>query len=306
MRRNQKKMLITGVSGLLGSNLAYHFKDKYRVLGLYNSHPVAINGIKTKKADVTSRASFDEIIADFNPDTVIHCAALADIDFCQTNKELADRINIYGTRIVTDSIKKRDAKLIYISTDSVYDGIKGDFSENDDINPLNYYGLSKYKGEKEAITKRNSLILRTNLFGWNIQNKYSLAEWIVNELFNNRSINGFTDALFSTLYTFELAKIIDMLIDRDIVGLYNCGSSSSLSKYEFGVQIAEYFNLDKCLITPTSIDEFNFKAKRGKNFTLNVNKLVKDLNYTPPDVTYSIKRFYMDFRKGVQKKLKTF
>lgn len=306
MKKYQKKVLITGVSGLLGSNLAYYFKDKYRVTGLYNSHPVAIDGIQTKKVDVTSRESFGEIITDFNPDIVIHCAALTDIDFCQTYKELTDRINVYGTRVITDGIKEKDAKLIYISTDSVYDGIKGDFSENDDISPLNYYGLSKYKGEKEALTKRNSLILRTNLFGWNIQNKYSLAEWILNELSNNRSITGFTDALFSTLYTLELAKIIGMLIDRDVVGIYNCGSRSSLSKYEFGVQIAEYFNLDKFLITPTSIDEFNFKAKRGKNLTLNVDKLVNDLNYTPPDVTDSIKRFYIDFKKGIPKKLKTF
>ena len=125
----KKRLLITGVSGLLGNNLAYYFKDKYRTLGLYNSHPVTIDGIRTQKGDITSRSLFNKIISEFNPDIVIHCASLTDVDFCETNKELTDRINVSGTKNVVDSVLHRDTKLIYLSTDSVYDGIKGNFSE---------------------------------------------------------------------------------------------------------------------------------------------------------------------------------
>jgi len=300
----KKRILITGVSGLLGNNLAHYFKDIHSVLGLYNSHPVAIDGAQTQKRDITSKVALNKAVSRFNPDIVIHCASLTDVDFCEVNRELTDRINVFGTKTATDSIRGNKAKLIYISTDSVYDGVKGNFSETDSANPLNYYGLSKYKGEQEVLKRPDSLILRTNLFGWNIQNKFSLAEWILHELSNNREIKGFKDVCFSSLYTFELAKILDEAIVKGLTGIYNCASASSLSKYDFAVHIADGFNLNKSLIKPISVDDFNFKAKRGKNLTLNIDKLTNDLNYSPPAITESIEAFYRDFKGGLPEKIK--
>ena len=300
----KKRILITGVSGLLGNNLAYYFKDKYTILGLYNSHPVIIDGIQTQKGDITSKSLFSKIISEFNPDIVIHCASITDVNFCEMNKELTDRVNVFGAGVVTDSVGDDNIKLIYISTDSIFDDAKGGFSENNAVSPLNYYGLSKCKGEKKVLKKSNSLILRTNFFGWNIQDKFSLAEWILSELSNNRMIKGFKDAYFSSIYTFELAKILDMAINKDLTGIYNCASASSLSKYDFAVHVAERFDLNKSLIKPISIDEFNFKAKRGKNLTLNIDKITKDLNYSLPTITESIEAFYRDFKEGLPEKIK--
>ncbi|MCM8782387.1 MAG: aminotransferase class I/II-fold pyridoxal phosphate-dependent enzyme, partial [Candidatus Omnitrophica bacterium] len=299
----KKKILITGVSGLLGNNLAYYFKEKYKILGIYNSHPVIIKGIQIQKGDITSGNSFGMIIREFSPDIVIHCASLTDVDFCEMNKRLADKINVFGTKVVSDSIKD-NVKLIYISTDSVYNGAKGNFSEEDTVNPRNYYGVTKYRGELEVSKRPNFLILRTNFFGWNIQNKYSLAEWIFNELSNNREIKGFKDAYFSSIYTFEFAKILEMAIQKDLTGIYNCASRTSLSKYEFAVELADFFNLNKALIKPISIDDFNFRAKRGKNLSLNISKLIDDLNYRPPTLIESIEAFYRDFKKGMPVRIK--
>ncbi|MBU0477144.1 UDP-4-amino-4,6-dideoxy-N-acetyl-beta-L-altrosamine transaminase [bacterium] len=304
MQSNKRRLLITGVSGLLGNNLAYYFKDKYNILGMYNSHPVIIDNVRTKRADIISATLFNKTVNEFMPDVVIHCASLTDIDFCEMNRELTDRINVFGTKVVTNSIKSNDVKLIYISTDSVYDGIKGNFSENDAVNPRNYYGLTKYRGEQIVLKKLNSLILRTNLFGWNIQDKDSLAEWILTELSNNRHINGFKDACFSSIYTFEFARILDRIIDKDLTGIYNCASKSSLSKYEFAAHIANRFNLNKSLIKPISIDEFKFKAKRGKKLTLNVDKLESKLNCVLPTIGMSIESFFRDFKKSLPEKIK--
>ena len=121
------------------------------------------------------------------------------------------------------------------------------------------YGLSKYMGELEVLKKSETLIMRTNIFGWNIQEKYSIAEWILNELSNKKQIKGFRDAYFSSIYNFDLAEILDIAIDQDLTGLFNCGSSTSVSKYEFALQIADRFKLDKDLIHPISIDDFDFK-----------------------------------------------
>lgn len=294
--KTNKKMLITGVSGLLGNNLAFYFRNKYEILGLYLNHAVSIEGIKTQKMDLLLKTMFHDTIIDFNPDVVIHCAGITDIDFCEKNKEITDNINIIGTRNVTEAVKSKDSKLIYISSDSVYEGNRGNYLETDQVNPQNYYGISKYKGELEALRKKNTVVFRTNIFGWNIQNKNSLGEWIIKELKEKRKIHGFKDVYFSSIYTFIFAKIIDMAIGRDLKGTYNCGSSNSISKYEFAINIASQFRLNKKLIEPISIDDFNFAAKRGKNLTLVVDKLQNALTYDIPSIYDSIKAFHRDYK----------
>ena len=304
MDRAKTRLLITGVSGLLGNNLAYYFKDKYEILGLYNSHPVIINGIQTEKCDIAGRDSIRRIICEFKPSIIIHSASLTNVDKCEIDKDVTKKINILSTKYLVECVMDKDVKLIYISTDAVYDGGRGDFSENDKVNPLNYYGQSKYEGELEIAKKENFLIFRTNIFGWNIQKKKSLGEWILDELHANRKINGFKDAYFSTIYTLEFARVIDIAIQKDLSGLYNCGSADSCSKYEFAQKIAGYFKFDVNLINPISIDEFNFRAKRGKNLTLNVNKIQRELDYKIPTIDQSLKVFYKDYKKGLPEKLK--
>lgn len=297
-------MLITGVSGLMGNNLAYYFKNKYEILGLYCAHPVSISEIKTKKCNLLHHDSTGKIIQQFDPSIIIHCASLTNVDQCESNPELTNKINIISTKSIVEIISEKDVKLIYISTDSVYDGIGGNFSESDSINPLNCYGRSKYEGELEVLRKKESVVLRTNLFGWNIQEKRSLGEWILNELKSGRKIQGFKDACFSTIYTLELARVIDMVIQSQLCGIYNCGGTDLCSKYDFAMKIADRFSLDKELIAPISIDDFSFKAKRGKNLSLNVGKLQKALDYKLPTIDQSIDKFYRDYKCGLPEEIK--
>lgn len=304
MKQNSNKLMITGVSGLLGNNLACYFRNKYEILGLYCSHPVSIAGIKTEKVDLLYYNLANQVIHEFDPAIIIHCASLASVDECESNPEYADKINILVTKNIVESIKDKDIKIVYISTDAVHDGIKGNFSETDYINPLNCYGRSKYKGELEFQKINNYLIIRTNFFGWNIQEKKSLGEWIIEELNLGRRIKGFKDACFSPIYTFELARCLDIAIQNNLSGIYNYGSSDSCSKYEFALRIADRFSFERSLIEPISIDDFDFKAKRGKNLSLNVNKLQKALKYRLPTIDQSIDEFYKDYRCGLPKEIK--
>jgi len=297
-------MLITGVSGLLGNNLADYFKNKYEILGLYCSHRVSITGVQTRKCDLSSLNSIKDIIGKFNPSIIIHCASLTNVDQCENDPEITDKINVISTKNIVDIISDKDTKLIYISTDSVYDGVEGNFSENDNVNPLNCYGRSKYEGELEVLRGKKSVVLRTNLFGWNIQEKKSLGEWILDELKSGRKIQGFKDASFSTIYTLELARVIDMVIQGQLSGVYNCGGADSCPKYDFAMKIADRFDLDKELIIPISIDDFQFKAKRGKDLSLNVDKLQKALNYKLPTIDQSVDGFYRDYKCGLPEEIK--
>jgi perosamine synthetase len=303
MKNAIRKILITGVSGMLGSNLAYYFKDNYDILGLYNTHPVEIKGIHIQQADILSVDSLKNVIQDYKPDIIIHCASLTDIEYCETRKEKTDLVNVIGTKNIVDSVNNVNTKIIYISSDSVYEGVAGNFSETDPVIPQNYYGLTKYKGELEVLKRSNSLILRTNIFGWNVQDKFSIAEWILHELTEKTQINGFKDVYFSSIYTFDLAKILEKAIEQDLAGIYNCGSSDSISKYEFARLLATRFNLDEKLIHPISIDDFKFKAKRGKNLSLNVSKLTNALSCNLPRIHDTVEAFYQDFIDGLPGKM---
>ncbi len=304
MSRAKTRLLITGVSGLLGNNLAYYFKDKYEILGLYNSHPAIINGICTEKCDITNKDSIKRTIHEFNPSIIFHCASITNIDQCEIDKESAKKTNVLSTISIVESIIDKDIKLVYISTDAVYDGVKGDFSENDSVNPLSYYGRLKYEAELEVSKKGNSLIFRTNIFGWNIQDKESLGEWVLDKLKVNENVNGFKDVYFSSIYTLEFARVIDIAIQKDLSGVYNCGSADTCSKYEFAQKIAKLFKLNENLIFPISIDEFNFKAKRGKRLNLNIEKLQQKLDYKLPTIDQSIEIFYKDYKCGLPDEIK--
>ena len=309
---DHQKMLITGISGLLGNNIAYYLGKKYDVLGLYHDHPVTIKGIRTDQCNLLEREAVQKILKTFGPDIIIHCASLTNVDECERDLESTRTINVKPIKNLVTAINKAETHLIYISTDSVYDGIKGNLSEEDQVNPLNIYGQTKLEGERAIGEWPWSLVLRTNLFGWNIQEKKSLGEWILFELSANKSINGFQDAIFSTIYTMELARVIDIALQKGLTGVYNCGSSDACSKYEFALKIADRFGLDQSLIKSISIDDFQFQARRGKNLSMNTKKIQEDLDYHLPSIDQSVDKFYRDFKcglpaeiKNIPKKIKT-
>ena len=304
MAQEKKRMMITGVSGLLGNNLAYYFRDRYDILGLYNAHPVRIPGVGTERCDLLDRKSVKDRIVEYAPHILIHCASLTNIDECERNKALARKIHVSATRDIVESLKDRDMKLIYISTDAVNDGGRGHFSEETHgLEPKNQYGITKLEGEQEVLRKEGALVFRTNIFGWNIQDKRSLGEWVLQELRAGKGIKGFQDARFSTIYTMELAYVIDLAIEGNLVGVFNCGASDACSKYAFAQKIAEHFGLDKSLITPISIDDGPFEGKRGKDLSLDVSRLENALGYALPSIDYSVERFYRDFMIGLPERI---
>lgn len=294
------KILITGVSGLLGNNLAMYLSGFSKVMGLYHHHAVSIPRVLMQKCDLCDSDEVSNTVNEFDPDVIIHCASLTNIDQCE---ETRDNTNIITTENIIGSIQP-SCYVVHISTDSVYDGVKGYFDESDPTFPCNYYGKTKLDSESLVLNHENSLVLRTNIFGWNIQDKQSIGEWILAEFDAKRSINGFNDAKFSSIYTFEIARIIEQAIDQKLKGVFNCASRNNCSKYEFALKIAEQFNLDKSLIKSISIDDHRFKARRGKNLSLNVTKLETTLDTKLPTIESSIEQFYRDYQCGLPARIK--
>jgi len=252
------------------------------------------------------KAEVEKVVNDLCPEVVIHCAAQTNVEACEKDPDQTEQMNVLATKNITGSILGQNIKLVYISTDLVYDGIKGHFSEEDPIVPPNIYARSKLKGEEEVLKAPGTLVLRTNFFGWSVFNERSLGEWVIRNLAAQEQIKGFKDAIFSSIYTFDLAKLMDQAVQEDLSGIYNLGSGSSLSKYDFAVTIAGQLGLDASLVAPASIDNFTFKAKRSKDLSLDVSKIEKDSGIRCPLIEESIGRFSEDYQKGKPDEFKAF
>lgn len=291
--KEKKRVLILGVSGLLGNNLAQAWRHDMDVYGSYHQHAVFFDGIKTLPLNLLDEKALRNEINTIRPDYLVNCAALTNIDYCEDHPEESRQLNVDLVRHLVEAIDEQSIKLIHFSTDNLFDGVKGNYTEVDDVSPTNVYGQTKYEGEIEALKHPEAVVARINIFGWNVQEKCSLAEWGIRELSRGKKIKGFTDALFCSTYTYDLAKILQQALDINISGLIHMVSSSTESKYDFLMTLADLFGFDQSLIEPTSLDAFDFRARRGKNLSLSVKKLSNLINDIPT-VKQSLYQFYMD------------
>jgi dTDP-4-dehydrorhamnose reductase len=198
-------------------------------------------------------------------------------------------------------------KFVHISTDAVFDGKSGNYSEHDLTNPLSVYAKSKRAGE-ENVQSQNSdaIIARVNFFGWSLSGTRSLGEFFVNNLLSRNPINGFTDVHFCPLYVSYLSDLLLEMVRVDLSGIYHVVSSDHMTKYEFGCAIAHQFELDQALIHPISVTKSNLKAERSLNLTLSTKKLSIDLNRSIPTTLDGIKQFYEDYQSGFAQKIRNY
>ena len=189
----------------------------------------------------------------------------------------------------------KETKFIYISTDQVYGNLSNCSENIINPQPINEYGKTKLLGEKKVQEHCiEYMIIRTNIFGWNIKPaSASFAEWIYNALKNEKKINLFTDYYFSPIYTKYLAEIIIKLVQINFFGLINIGSLEPCSKFKFAKELAYQFNLSDSSLLKGSLDDHSFIAQRNKNLTININKLL-GLGFEVPTYEESIKYFVKD------------
>ncbi len=282
---------ITGASGMLGSALVDHLSLSYKVFATSRRKGVEGKNIEWDCFDLTDIKLLNEWLEEIKPDVVIHCAAIVDVDACENNVESATKLHVETTKIMVNYLDINDGKLIYISTDSVFDGQKQrSYNEDDLVSPLNVYAETKLMGEQAVLSMNNGLVLRSEIIGWTQKGSISFAEWVLKSLIDKTPLSLFYDVYFSPLTVDDLSFIIQEIIETPIFGLYNCTSSDSISKYDFGKKMAEIFQLPDLNISRISVDEMNFKAKRPKNMALNSDKLSDKLKYDIPSAIDSIVR----------------
>ena len=300
------RILITGTGGLLGSNLALEAASDHTVFGVDRSCPQKTTAFTPVAADLLEPGIVERILEDTQPDWVIHCAAQANVDACEHDPENARKLNTELPRKLAQLVARGGARLLYVSTDAVFDGQKGEYTETDSPNPVNVYAQTKLDGETAVLdASLNAIVARINIFGWSPSGKRSLAEFFFNNLDAGNQIKGFTDIFFCPVLVNDIADLFYQMLDKGLSGLYHVVSSESISKYDFGVAIARRFGFDPGLITPISVTQSGLRAVRSPNLTLRVDKLIHDLRVVPPGLSPAIERFYTLYQQGYPQKLRT-
>ncbi len=287
------RYFVTGASGLLGLNLCLHLAKDHEVFGVIQQDELQGVPYQVIVEDLSNESAPKRLIERIKPDVVIHTAALAIVDECEKQPERAMLVNGVLPGIIAAICKQKSIPLVHISTDAVFDGEKGDYSENDQPNPLSVYAKSKLEGEN-TVKKENpdAIIARVNFFGWSLHGNRSLAEIFYTNLNAGKKIKGFTDVHFCTLFVMKLVEILLKMIKEELHGIYHTVSSESLSKYDFGIAIARRFGLNEKLVEPTRVAESGLVARRSPNLTLNIDKLATALKEKLPGQFESLEGFW--------------
>jgi dTDP-4-dehydrorhamnose reductase len=301
------RYLVTGVSGLLGLNLASYWISKGReIYGLAWRNEVKREGLHCVCCDLRDSGRIRALLLKVRPAVVIHCAAATNVEWCEKNPADTFAINALPCSEMVSAVNEIGGTFVLISTDSVFDGANGQYRENDEPRPLNVYAKSKLAGE-EIVSKNAErwIILRTNIYGWNGQQKNSLAEWILQELTTKRMITGFDDVIFSPLLASDLGPLIEKIIAKQLQGLYHAGAANAVSKYGFARQLAELYGLNTETIRRGKLADAKLTAPRPLNTSLISAKLQNDLAEPMPSIEDGLHRFYEQGMNGWAQRLKT-
>ncbi len=292
------RLLVTGASGLLGLNLCLKFAQAHKLTGVINRRNLQDAPFDTIQADLLAENSIQQLVDRIQPEYIIHCAAMANVDSCERDPLTAQEINAQVPGQLAALCFQRGIELMHISTDAVFDGMQGNYSEQDEPNPLSVYARTKMEGE-QLVREANpdALVLRVNFYGFSLSGKRSLAEFFLNNLNAGNQVKGFTDVMFCPLYVADLVDVIFAMIQKDLKGLYHAVSPECLSKYDFGCRIADKFGLDSNLIQPVSVNDGNLVARRSPNLTLCVDKL-QDAGVQLPGQAAGLERLFQHFKRG--------
>ncbi len=290
----KKRILIVGSNGMLGQRLTefYMRKDNTELLMCSAEEKSFIPKVNYQKIDITKKNEVKKIIYDFYPDVIINAAAYTNVDGCESNRELAWNVNVTGVNNLAHYGWTCDAHLIHISSDYVFDGESGPYMEGDKVHPISYYGRTKLASENAVISSGvYSTIIRPNvLYGPAKYGRPDFVKWVVNSLREKKQIRIVTDQMNNPTFIDDLVDAIRRIIEYKKEGIYHIGGKEVLSRFDFTERIADYFKLNKELITPIVTSELNQPAPRPLKSGLVTLKAETELGFSPREIEES---FYM-------------
>ena len=284
-----KRILITGSNGLLGQKLIHLILDHSNHVLLATSkgenRVASRQDFDFQSLDITNKKMVEAVVNSFGPDVVINTAAMTNVDACESQKEDCIAMNVDGVKNLVAACKKNKAHLIHLSTDFVFDGKSGPYSEDDLPNPLSFYGQSKYDSEKIVINSglKNWSIARTIIIYGHVENmsRSNIVLWAKGALESGNELTIVDDQFRSPTYAVDLAKGCLLIAEKEKNGIYHLSGKDSMSILELVYNVADFYGLDKTNITPIKSNSLNQAAKRPPITGFVLDKANKELGYFP-------------------------
>lgn len=282
------RIFIAGANGLLGQTIVSIFtreSDNELITSGIEPNPLIDLGHQYEKLDITNKEDVKKVIGFYEPKIIINCAAFTDVDKCETERELCWKINVDAVKNLIIAARSNNSKLVHYSTDYVFDGKSGPYTELDKPNPISFYGRSKLASENALITSGvNYLILRTMvLFGIGNDIKPNFALWMIDKLKNEQPINIVTDQIGNVTMSDDLAYGTLKAIEKGCTGIYHIAGLDIISRYNFALKICEVFKYKKMLVSKILTSELNQPAPRPLNSGLVTLKAQTELGFKPMD-----------------------
>ena len=280
------KFFITGINGQLGHDIN---------LELLERGYTDIYAPTSKEVDITNKEAVENAIINYKPDIIFHCAAYTAVDKAEDDKDRCYNVNVIGTKNITECAKRINARLVYISTDYVFDGTKeGYYIEDDKTNPINYYGETKYLGEEEVRKYDNHIITRISwVFGINGKN---FVKSMLNLAETRDNLNIVADQVGSPTYTKDLSKLLVDIAASDKRGTYHVTNDGYCSWYEFAKYIFESNDV-RINVNPITTEEYPTRANRPHNSKMSKEKLINDGFEMLPSWQDAVDRYNKELKK---------
>lgn len=283
-----KTILTTGSNGLLGQKLTEKILAEGRVKLIAsakgrNRYPIK-TGYEYAEMDILNPEQVKEVIEKYKPNSIIHTAAMTNVDTAEADKELCHKLNVDAVQTLVSLCEEKNIQLIHLSTDFVFDGENGPYKEEDAVNPLSYYGESKVLAEELLKnSKANWTILRTILvYGiTNDMSRSNIVLWAKNALEKALPINVVNDQWRMPTLAEDLAEACILAVEKNANGIFNVSGKDYMSIADLVRKVADYWALDQSIIFEISSESLNQTAKRPAKTGFVLDKTIKDLDYNP-------------------------
>lgn len=269
------RVFIVGASGFVGRIMFEYLSREHETYGSFYSNPVK----RLIHLDMTDLNAVKEILISLKPDVIIQPAANPNVEYCEEHPMETWQVNVEGSENLIETAREIGAKFVYFSSDYVFDGTDGPYSEDDVPNPINEYGLQKLAVEK-LIKKSldNYLIIRiTVVYGWESQGK-NFVMGLIKNLKNCDFIKVPCDQIGSPTYVNNMVQAVKELVEADKTGIYHVVGTDVMDRYIFAKNVAEIFELDENLLIPITTNQLGQKAKRPLKAGMKVDKVQKDVS----------------------------
>jgi len=288
-----RKVVVIGAGGNIGFWVAMGLAKSHEVVPVVHDYiPPQLSG--AIKLDITRTEDVVELIAATQPNAVVNLSALADPDVCEKNPALARKVNIDGAANVAHACARVGARLVYYSSDLVFDGRKTLYTESDTPNPLSLYGETKLKGETDSleINPGMTAVLRTAIvYGKGSGKRPSFIESTIEKSRDGMGIVAFTDQYRSFLYVEDSATAVAGIIDRKLAGVYHAGGDERMSRYDFMMSLFKKMNLPQETLVPAKMTGVFGAAPRPEDCSLSSEKLKRDTGWRPTSMSEGMERF---------------